>query len=61
MLFLPPEAVEYIMIHELCHVRELNHSPRFWKLVAAWCPDCLKIRRNIRSESPPYLPLSPKH
>lgn len=60
MLFLPPEAVEYIMIHELCHVRELNHSPRFWKLVAAWCPDCLKIRRNIRSESPPYLPLSPK-
>ena len=60
MLFLPPEAVEYIMIHELCHIREMSHSPRFWKLVTNWCPDYRTIRRNIRAESPPYLPLAPK-
>ncbi len=59
MLFLPAESVEYIMIHELCHIREMNHSLRFWRLVEKWCPDYRTIRRNIRSESPPFLPLVP--
>ncbi len=38
-LFLPAATVEYLMIHELCHTRELNHSRRFWDLVASHFPD----------------------
>lgn len=36
---MPPFVSDYIIIHELAHVRHLNHSPRYWKQVAAWCPD----------------------
>ncbi|MGD2171860.1 MAG: SprT family zinc-dependent metalloprotease [Gammaproteobacteria bacterium] len=39
LLFLPANTVEYLMIHELCHTRELNHSRRFWRLVQSHCPD----------------------
>ena len=35
LLFIEPDLVRYILIHELCHIREMNHSPRFWKLVSA--------------------------
>jgi len=35
LLFIDPDLVRYILIHELCHIRELNHSTRFWKLVSA--------------------------
>jgi predicted metal-dependent hydrolase len=39
LLFLPPETVEYLMIHELCHTRHLDHSPAFWSLVQSHCPE----------------------
>ena len=35
----PPQVSEYLIIHELMHRREMNHSARFWKLVAEVCPD----------------------
>lgn len=38
LLFLPPELVRYVMLHELSHTRELNHSPRFWTLLEMWEP-----------------------
>ena len=35
-----PEAViEYVVIHELTHLKELNHSKKFWNLVAGYCPE----------------------
>ena len=39
LLFLPAQTVEYLMIHELCHTRHLNHSQDFWRLVESRCPD----------------------
>jgi len=35
----PPEVSDYIIIHELMHLMELNHSKRFWKNVQKACPD----------------------
>ena len=37
LLFLPQATVAYLMIHELCHTKQLNHSPAFWRLVQQHC------------------------
>ena len=38
-----PEGVrDYVLIHELMHLKRMDHSPRFWKLVAEACPDIRK-------------------
>lgn len=39
LLFLPPELVDHVLLHELAHTRHLNHSPRFWRLLARLDPD----------------------
>ena len=39
ILFLPPELVDYIIVHELCHLKQLNHSTTFWREVADILPD----------------------
>jgi predicted metal-dependent hydrolase len=39
LLFLPPCLTEYIVVHELCHLRELNHKAQFWSEVATIMPD----------------------
>jgi predicted metal-dependent hydrolase len=53
---LPPELADYIVVHELCHLREFNHSPRFWRLVEEAIPDHrtrrIALRRIERSEAP---------
>lgn len=48
ILFLPPHLVDYIVVHELCHLREMNHSKRFWALVAQTIPNHLECRRELR-------------
>ncbi len=35
----PPEVLDYLVAHEVAHLREMNHSPRFWALVRQQCPD----------------------
>ena len=50
-LVLVPDFVrDYVMIHELMHRRELNHSKRFWRHVAAACPRMDEARRWLRTE-----------
>ena len=39
LIMAPPQALDYVVIHELCHLREFNHSPKFWALVAAQMPE----------------------
>ncbi len=48
LLFFPPEIAEYVMIHELCHRREMNHSAAFWREVSAFLPDWKARRRELR-------------
>jgi len=43
------EASDYIVVHELCHLGEFNHSKNFWDLVAKTVPDYKKIRNDLRN------------
>ncbi len=40
--------IDYVVIHELAHLRELNHSPAFWALVESVCPDYREMRAALR-------------
>jgi len=44
----PAAVSDYVILHELMHLRELNHSPRFWQLVATACPDHRQLRTWLR-------------
>jgi len=48
-----PQAVrDYVIIHELMHLKRLDHSPKFWSLVAGACPDYRERRRQLSAFSP---------
>ncbi|MFH1049278.1 MAG: M48 family metallopeptidase, partial [Patescibacteria group bacterium] len=44
----PGKIANYIIIHELCHLKEFNHSRKFWNLVAKLMPDYLEIKKELR-------------
>ena len=44
----PAEILDYVVIHELCHLREMNHSKKFWGLVAGHCPDYKARKKWLR-------------
>ena len=48
VLFLPPEQADYLVVHELCHLKEFNHSKNFWLLVGQTIPDYKKLRKSLR-------------
>jgi len=58
LLFLPPQCVRYLFVHELCHTVHLNHSPRYWQLVASKEPQYRRLERELRQAAalvPPWL------
>jgi predicted metal-dependent hydrolase len=48
IVYLPEEYLNYIIVHELCHLKELNHSKNFWDLVAQSIPNYKIVRKNMR-------------
>jgi predicted metal-dependent hydrolase len=48
LLLAPLPVLDYVLIHELAHLKELNHAPAFWQLVASACPDYTTHRRWLR-------------
>ena len=48
LLLAPPEVLEYVVIHELCHRKQMNHSKAFWALVEACCPGYRDHRKWLR-------------
>jgi predicted metal-dependent hydrolase len=48
VIHLRQTVIEYLIIHELCHLVHLNHSDAFWNLVQRYCPDYLNMERELR-------------
>ncbi len=44
---LPPHLRDYIIVHELAHITEHNHSAKFWDIVEKYCPDYKKYRKEL--------------
>jgi hypothetical protein len=49
LVTMPEHVRDYVLIHELMHLKRMDHSPKFWKLVAQACPDYRALRRQLRS------------
>ena len=49
LIHAPAYVVDYLIIHELMHRREMNHSARYWKLVATACPDYRRAEQWLKS------------
>jgi hypothetical protein len=52
LVLMPPAVRDYVLIHELMHLRRLDHSPAYWKLVAAACPEYRDARQWLRLNGP---------
>lgn len=52
LVHLPPHLGDYVVIHELAHLREMNHSRRFWALVERACPDWRSARDELKAVAP---------
>ena len=48
LMLCPPEVRDYVVIHELCHRKEMNHSARFWAEVAKICPEYNQRRKWLK-------------
>ena len=47
LMMVPAALADYVVVHELCHLRHMNHSPRFWAMVGSIVPDYRHRRRSL--------------
>lgn len=59
LVLAPIEVLDYVVIHELAHLKEMNHSPRFWTIVRQWSPDYRSHRRWLRLNQKQLFSRSP--
>ena len=52
VVLLTPDLADYVLVHELCHLRHLDHSQRFWSMVARLLPDHAERRRRLADMQP---------
>lgn len=48
LIHFPPQVIDYVVAHELAHLREMNHSPRFWAVVGQLFPDYKAVRQELK-------------
>ncbi|WP_439890151.1 M48 family metallopeptidase [Ralstonia sp. 25C] len=56
LVHFPMSLIDYVVAHELAHLKEMNHSPRFWDTVESIFPEFKEAREQLRSHPPEYLP-----
>jgi predicted metal-dependent hydrolase len=59
LVMAPHEVLSYVVVHELCHIRHLNHSPAFWRLVADACPGHRDVQAWLRRHGGELLAYQP--
>jgi predicted metal-dependent hydrolase len=47
---LSDDVAEYVVVHELCHMKQMNHGPSFWREVSSALPDAMNLRRALRQQ-----------
>jgi predicted metal-dependent hydrolase len=52
LVTMPLHLIDYVVVHELAHLQEMNHSAAFWSVVGSVCPDYAKMRGELRKWSP---------
>ncbi len=55
LIMAPPEQLEYVVVHELCHIKEKNHSVRFWRLVGKLMPGYEIHRKDLKKDGWKYV------
>lgn len=57
LIMAPPAVLDYVIVHELCHLVEHNHSRRFWQLVEVNCPDFQRMKQWLKINSTSLHPV----
>lgn len=61
LMLAPPEILDYVIVHELCHRKHMDHSPAFWAEVARVLPDYKTRRKWLKDNGPRLMAAGARH